>query len=127
MNAVKNATHVAEQLAVLQARRAAERGSSLESRLRLAMAETVKDPMLDEIYATDGVRLRAACFAAMSVTTDAGEKRRIEVEHRALALVSAVLEANERGVPTAVPDLGDVTEPIGLLALWREVKARARR
>ena len=104
-------------IAAMSAQAAAEKGDTLEDKLRAAMRETMNFWMTTD----EDVRFRGAVGAVLLCCSEE-EKTRLEEELMALRSLSAMTA----GVPVDPSRLKVPENPIRLLKLWKEAKAEEK-
>lgn len=111
-------------IGVTEAKLDAQREPTLEGKLRAAM-RTMRDHWM---VTNEEEQFRCAVAAVMTLVDD-DERARLEREMRALNAIGAAITAASSGVRVDIA--GTIAEhsnegqepPIGLLNIWREVKA----
>lgn len=90
----------------------------LEDKVRTAMKATKGHFLLVN---QEPAQLRAACAALLLPKAGLSEedKARVTAEYKALADLSFLLEAAQRGHMIEAPEMPE--HPIGLMAIWREL------
>ena len=106
-------------IGALEAKRAAEKETTLEGKLRSAMSamSAMKNHwmLLDE-----DTQFRVA-IGGVLLLTEGEEKQRIEDELNSLKILSSAM----RGVPVNWGQVQAPKNPIGLMKMWREMKKEA--
>ena len=105
-------------IAVTEAKAAAENETTLEGRLRAAMAAT-KDHWM---VTGEDDRFRSAVAGALLLSNE-DDKDRIKREMDQLRTLNAAIS----GVPVNFDAIKPLENPVGLMKMWREVKGRERR
>ena len=100
-------------IAVTEAKRAAEKETTLEGRLKVAMNATK-----DHWMVTDAEEQFRAAIGAVLLLSEGEDKDRIMLEMKQLRILGAM--AN--GVPVDFEQIKPLENPIGLTKLWKNIK-----
>lgn len=102
-------------LVAASAKAAAEKATTLDERIELAMKSAIHHFMVrDEPTQFAGAQI------AIWELSDLETRSRIETEARGLRALSAIIE----GVPVDIEKVEVPTNPIGLLGRWRTIRAK---
>ena len=103
------------QIALMDAKRVAEGADTLEDKLIAAMNETRNHWMVTD----EDKQFRAAVGAVMLLVDD-DTRYQIELEMKTLNALSAMIS----GVPVDIENIETPDEPIGLMKIWKELRAQ---
>jgi hypothetical protein len=69
----------------------------------------------------EGAQFKAACAGVLATDISDEDKERLTAEHKFLSHMSFVMEGSKRGTPVPIDWDSAPKDPIGLMAIWKEL------